>query len=503
LRIINMKGAMGKVKNEIAIIGLGAGDLNQLPLGVYKKLKQASLCLVRTMDHPVVKELAAEGVIFESFDEIYEKHQTFEKVYDEIAEILLKRAELEAIIYAVPGHPMVAEKTVQLLLEKGPERSISITIEGGQSFLDALFQAVRIDPIEGFQLLDGTSLSRDDLHTNQHIIIGQVYDSFVASEVKLTLMEKFPDDHEIFIVKAAGNKGEAVIKIALYELDRQMNQLSNLTSVYVPPFKNDAGRYQEFSMLREIISELRGPNGCPWDIKQTHESLKSYLIEEAYELIDAIDQKDIDGMIGELGDVLLQIMLHSQIAEDEGMFTIDDVVEGISAKMVRRHPHVFGDVKVNGTEDVLKNWQKIKDEEKAGETNKGKSLLDEVGKTLPSLIRGFELQKRAAKVGFDWKDVTGAWSKVKEEIAELEIEFKKDRNAEDIKNELGDLFFALVNVSRFYGIQPEEAMNATNRKFYNRFSYIETVVKQTGKSFSDYSLEELDRLWDEAKAKGY
>ncbi|RFU62650.1 bifunctional methyltransferase/pyrophosphohydrolase YabN [Peribacillus glennii] len=488
---------------EITIVGLGAGDLNQLPFGIYKRLKNSAKCLVRTLDHPVVSELAAEGVMFESFDQIYEKHDTFEKVYEEISEIVLDKAGLEEIIYAVPGHPMIAEKTVQLLLEKGPQRNTRIKIEGGQSFLDALFLAIKIDPINGFQLLDGTALSRDDLKTDQHMIIGQVYDQFTASDVKLALMEKLPDDHEVMIVKAAGSKDESIKKVALYELDRHMDELSNLTSVYVPPVKNEADRYKEFSKLREIIAELRGPNGCPWDKKQTHASLKPYLIEEAYELIDAIDEQDDEAMIGELGDVLLQVMLHSQIAEDEGMFSVDDVIEGISAKMVRRHPHVFGDVHVSGTEDVLKNWQEIKATEKSGNESKEKSLLDEVGKSLPSLVRGHELQKRAARVGFDWTDVTGALEKVKEEVAELEIELKMEHNIEKIKNELGDLFFALVNVARFNGIQAEEAMHATNRKFYNRFTYIENRVKQSGKSFKDFSLEQLDQFWEEAKTKGY
>ncbi|PLT32654.1 nucleoside triphosphate pyrophosphohydrolase [Bacillus sp. V5-8f] len=489
--------------NAITIIGLGAGDLDQLPLGVYKRLKNASNCLVRTMDHPVVNELAAEGLLFESFDKIYEKYDTFEMVYEEISEIVLDRAGQEDVVYAVPGHPMVAEKTVQLLLEKGPKRDIEIKMEGGQSFLDALFLAVKIDPIDGFQLLDGTALSRDDLKTDQHMIIGQVYDQFTASDVKLTLMEKLPDDHEVMIVRAAGSKDQTIKKVPLYELDRNMEELSNVTSVYVPPVTNEAHLYKEFSKLREIIAQLRGPDGCPWDKKQTHASLKPYLIEEAYELIDAIDDEDDESMIGELGDVLLQVLLHSQIAEDEGMFTIDDVVEEISAKMVRRHPHVFGDVKVSGTEDVLKNWQEIKAEEKLGKESNKKSLLYDVGKSLPSLIRGHELQKRAAKVGFDWPDIEGALEKVKEEVAELEIELKMDHNIEKIKNELGDLFFALVNVARFYGIQAEEAMNATNRKFYNRFTYIENRVKQSGKSFDDFSLDQLDQWWEEAKTKGY
>ncbi|MBL3645268.1 nucleoside triphosphate pyrophosphohydrolase [Bacillus sp. RHFB] len=488
--------------NEITIIGLGAGDLEQLPLGIYKKLVQTEQCYVRTADHPVIGDLKSEGINFTAFDGIYEKHDQFEDVYEEIAETLLHEASNRSVLYAVPGHPMVAEKTVQLLLEKGPALGIAIKLEGGQSFLDPLFQAVRIDPIEGFQLLDGTDLSPDDLHITQHMIIGQVYDAFSASDVKLTLMEKLPDDYEVYIVNAAGSSQEKVTKCALFELDRQM-ELSNLTSVYVPPVKDEALRYREFSKLRRVIAELRGPDGCPWDKKQTHESLKKYLIEEAYELIDSIDEGDDEGMVGELGDVLLQVMLHSQIGEDEGMFSIDDVIEGITAKMIRRHPHVFGDVEVNGEEDVLVNWQKIKEDEKGGESKVPKSILDGIEKSLPNLLRAEEYQKRAAKVGFDWDEVSEAWKKVREEVQELEEEIlSPNRDVERIKSELGDLFFAIVNISRYYDIQAEEAVYKANQKFHQRFTYIEECIQRADKKFEDYTLEELDSYWDEAKAKG-
>ncbi|MFD6438254.1 nucleoside triphosphate pyrophosphohydrolase [Peribacillus sp. NPDC060186] len=488
--------------NEITIIGLGAGDLDQLPFGIYKKLTKTKECFVRTIDHPVIVELTIEGIKFTAFDKVYEKHDQFEEVYEEISEALLQEAVNRSVLYAVPGHPMVAEKTVQLLLEKGPARGISIRLEGGQSFLDPLFQAVQIDPIEGFQLLDGTALSPDDLHIRQHMIIGQVYDAFSASNVKLTLMEKLPDDYEVYIVTAAGSSQEKVTKCALYELDRQM-ELSNLTSVYVPPVKEEALQYREFSKLRQIIAELRGPDGCPWDKKQTHKSLKKYLIEEAYELIDSIDAEDDMGMIGELGDVLLQVMLHAQIGEDEGMFTIDDVIEGITEKMVRRHPHVFGDVEVTGEEDVLVNWQKIKEEEKGSENNVPQSILDGIEKSLPNLLRAEEYQKRAAKVGFDWDEVSEAWKKVIEEVQELEDEIRNPNpDIDRIKSELGDLFFAIVNISRYYDIQAEEAVYKANQKFHQRFTYIEECIRREDKKFADYTLEELDSYWDEAKAKG-
>jgi tetrapyrrole methylase family protein / MazG family protein len=479
---------------RIIVIGLGAGDLNQLPYGVYKILTEQKNIYLRTKEHPIIAELEEVGHHFSSFDDVYEKNSEFSAVYEEISEALLAKAVDTTVVYAVPGHPLVAEKTVQLLLEKGKERGIEIEIAGGQSFLDAMFQALKIDPIDGFQLVDGTDLSRDMIRLNTHTIIGQVYDQFVASEVKLSLMEKLPDEYEVAIVTAAGSKSESIKWVPLYELDRE-TEVHNLTSVYVPPVKDEQVLYREFSTFRRIIADLRGPNGCPWDKKQTHESLKKYLIEEAYELIEAINNQDIDNMIEELGDVLLQVMLHAQIGEDDGYFSIEDVVEGISEKMVRRHPHVFGNVEAETEEEVLTNWQEIKQQEK-GITQK--SLLDGVGKGLPNLLKAKELQKEAAKVGFDWPDITPVLDKVNEELVELQ-DAKKTGRQNEIELEYGDLLFALVNVARHYKIDPEEALFKTNQKFSRRFRYIEEKVAASGRSFSDYTLEELDAFWIEAK----
>ncbi|MDZ5474323.1 nucleoside triphosphate pyrophosphohydrolase [Bacillus sp. 31A1R] len=484
--------------NSIHVLGLGAGDINQLPFGIYKLLKNTSEIYLRTESHPVVKDLKGEGIHFRSFDSVYEKYDSFEEVYEEITETLLKLAEKATVIYAVPGHPLVAERTVQLLLERGPQRKVEIKIGGGQSFLDAMFQALKIDPIEGFQLLDATALKRDEIHLKQHMIIGQVYDTYTASDVKLTLMEKLPYDYEVYIVTAAGSSEEEVRKVELYELDREVN-LNNLTSVYVPPVKDDTILYKEFSKFREIIAELRGPNGCPWDKEQTHKSLKKYLIEEAYELIEAIDKEDIDHMIEELGDVLLQIVLHAQIGEDEGYFTIDEVIQNVSEKMVRRHPHVFGQVHAETAEDVTRNWEEIKKEEKG---EKVETILDGIGTHLPNLMRAYEIQKRAKKVGFDWEHVDHAWEKVTEEINEFKSELEDEGKSESITKEFGDILFAIVNIARFYNINPEEALFGTNQKFINRFSYIEEKVKESGKNFENFNLEELDRFWEEAKEKG-
>ncbi|MBS4225046.1 nucleoside triphosphate pyrophosphohydrolase [Lederbergia citrea] len=483
---------------QIIIIGLGAGDLEQLPLGIYKKLKNAEQLFLRTKEHPAVSELIDEGISFDSFDAIYEKHDHFEAVYEEITNTLLNKAATTDITYAVPGHPMVAEKTVQLLLERGPEQGINIIVLGGHSFLDSLFTAVKADPVEGFQLLDGTSLRKEDIRINQHIIIAQVYDAFVASDVKLTLMEKYPDDYEVMIVTGAGSSYEKIRKVPLYELDRQV-ELDNLTSLYVPPVTSRELAYKEFSTLRDIIAELRGPDGCPWDKKQTHTTLKKYLIEEAYELLDAIDRDDIDNMIEELGDVLLQVMLHAQIGEDDGMFSIEDVIESISEKMVRRHPHVFGEATANNPEEVVANWEKIKASEKNIKADV--SLLSKSEKGLPALLKAYDYQKIAAKVGFDWSQAEEAWKKVKEEMQEFELELAKG-NKEEQLHELGDLLFAVVNVARLLGFHPEEALQASNEKFYRRFSYVEEKVRESGKPFKEFNLEALDQLWDVAKKEG-
>lgn len=485
---------MGK---SIEILGLGAGDLEQLPFGVYKKLKSAKHVYLRTKEHPVVDELVHEGLNYTSFDSIYEKHDQFEEVYQEIVQTLLQKANGEQVTYVVPGHPLVAERTVQLLLEYGPKDDIDIIIGGGQSFVDALFQSLKIDPVDGFQLLDGTSLHSNQLQIDQHMFISQVYDQFVASNIKLTLMERLPDDYEVVIVSAAGSSNERLERVPLYELDRKVT-LDNLTSVYVPPVQDEQILLKNFSKLQEIIAVLRGPNGCPWDKEQTHESLKKYLIEETYEVIEAIDSGDIDHLVEELGDVLLQVMLHAQIGEDEGYFAIDDVIEALSTKMIRRHPHVFGNRVVEDSEEVLRNWQEIKKQEK-GETET--SLLDGISMSMPNLLRAYEIQKKAAKVGFDWQEITPALEKVKEELEEFENEIKT-ASLVNAKKEFGDILFAFVNVARFLKIHPEEALFETNEKFIRRFGYIEEKVKNSEKPIEDHSLEELDRFWDEAKSKG-
>ncbi|MCT6902452.1 MAG: nucleoside triphosphate pyrophosphohydrolase [Lactobacillus sp.] len=280
----------------------------------------------------------------------------------------------------------------------------------------------------------------------------------------------------------------------LYELDKSV-EVNNLTTVYVPPVKSQEESLRDWTTFRQIIATLRGPNGCPWDQKQTHESLKKYLLEEAHEYLAAVDAEDDFAMIEELGDVLLQVFLHAQIGEDQGYFTLEDVLASISKKMIRRHPHVFGDVAVEDADDVVANWEAIKAEEK--ETS-DKPLLDEEYRASSALQTAYNYQKRAAKVGFDWPDVEGAWDKFTEEWQEFRHEVTKGSNASRL-DEFGDVLFTLVNLARFYKLSPEEAMLHANEKFARRFGYVEQQVKASGKPFSDFTLEQLDAFWNEAK----
>lgn len=476
------------MKNKIEIIGLGAGDLDQLQLGIYKKLTTANAPIwVRTKDHPVVEQLSQEGVVFKGFDAYYEREDAFEKVYDHIVETLLEKAKEQSMIYAVPGHPMLAEQTVQLLLK---QTDVSIEVIGGQSYLDDLFTALKIDPIDGFQFVDGTSFERNQLNYQQHIIFCQVYDRYVASEVKLNLLEDLPADYPITIVEAAGSAAEVLTTIPLHALDHSL-EVGNLTSVYIPPVPKDMLNHT-FSRLREVISVLRGPNGCSWDQAQTHETLRRYLIEEVYEAIDAIDAQDDEAIIEELGDILLQVMLHSQIGEDADYFTIDDVIRGITNKMIYRHPHVFN----HSTGDISKSW----DELKVAEKGEKSSILGDIPTALPSLAKAFTLQKKAAKVGFDWDDVNDIWLKLDEELIEVKEAIEK-QNVDEIEAELGDVLFVLANLARHYQINPEIALNRTNKKFISRFAYIEQKLIEKGKDIQATSLKEMDHYWDEAKGR--
>lgn len=348
--------------HTIYIFGLGPSHLGAISKDVYETVTKQDKLYLRTLQHPAAEELNGMDLKIESFDSIYEQYdEDFEQVYPKIVEILMEEAEKQDVYYGVPGHPAVAEKTVQLLLNA----DVSVKIIGGQSFLDDLFAAVKIDPIDGFQLVDSFNLDADQLIPNNHLIIMQVFHSFIASDVKLALMEIYPDEHQIAVVDAAGSKEEKVSWLPLYELD-YFEGVHNLRSVYVPPLERDEAIHS-FTTLQSYVDEVFGENGDVWVKELSGEDLLEYFQEELDELKEAYANDDIENVIEEIGDLLVQILYQTAAGESECLFSFEEVLAEVNKKVRRRHPHVFDGVKAETPEEVDALWQEIKRKEKRGE----------------------------------------------------------------------------------------------------------------------------------------
>lgn len=481
---------------KITVVGLGPGSEEHITLTALRELKSHERVYLRTEKHPTVSLLEKEGIQFQTFDTFYEKIEDFDGVYDRIVQELIMAAKESDILYAVPGHPYVAESTVQKLIRAAETAQIETIIHPAMSFLDVMLPVVGLDPVSGFKLMDGLQLDEQEPDPSTANIITQVYDPFIASQVKLRLMDYYHDDQEIYVVKGAGIPTvERVERLPLYQLDR-LDWVDYLTSVYIPRIDTLEKKYYNMNNLIEVMETLRSKDGCPWDIEQDHQSLKPYLIEEAYEVLEAIDLKDDFLLEEELGDLLLQVVFHSQIAKERQAFTMKDVIRGIAEKLIFRHPHVFKGVTANNSEEALESWEERKREEK--EISSYTESMELIPKHLPALMKAYKIQKKAAQVGFDWDTIEDTSKKVYEELKELEEAAEKG-STKEILEEGGDLLFAVVNLLRFLKIEPEEALNATNRKFINRFSYIETSAQKAGKDMKNMTLEEMDLLWEEAK----
>ncbi|MBE3592189.1 MAG: nucleoside triphosphate pyrophosphohydrolase [Thermoanaerobacter sp.] len=488
--------------NKLFIVGLGPGSPDTITVGVLEKMKSADKVFLRTEKHPIVSYLKEQGIIFETFDKIYEKSMTFEEVYEDIArEIKDIARKYRNVVYAVPGHPHVAEKSVEYILNFCKDcADISVEIIPAVSFIDAIISDFKIDPIYGLKIIDALSLDTQKPDKRCHNIVVQIYDKFVASEAKLKLSEIYGDNYLVTLIKNAGINGRQVIEtMPLYMIDR-IDWIDYLTSLYIPPVQKIFQEKYDIYDLLEIMRILRSEKGCPWDKKQTHQSLEKYLVEESYELIDAIEKESEDKMAEELGDVLLQVVFHSQIAKERGTFNFCDVVDGICKKMIWRHPHVFGTVELKTSKAVLEKWDELKREEK--NLNSYTEILKDVPKHMPALIRSYKVQEKAAKVGFDWERVEDAISKVYEELEELK-EVYKGKNKEKIVEEVGDLIFAVVNVARFLDVEPESATHNTVEKFIKRFEYIEKTAAKNGQKLDEMTLNDMDKLWNEAKMNNF
>jgi tetrapyrrole methylase family protein/MazG family protein len=478
----------------ITIVGLGPGDVEDLTRRAWRALERASVVYLRTMRHPCVPNLP-EGPTYESFDSVYETVERFEDVYATIVGRLLDMSKAGDVVYAVPGDPLVAESTVTRLLLEARTHGIPVEVISGVSFIEPTLALLGVDALDGLQLYDAltvAALHHPPLNPDTPALLAQVYSRAVASDVKLTLMNEYPDDFEVALIHAAGTGSGRAEWLPLYEMDRR--DVNHLTSLYVPA----RGGMTSFEQFQEIIAHLRAPEGCPWDRKQTHESLRKYLIEESHEVLEAIDAGDMPALAEEMGDLMLQVLLHTQIAIEDGDFKMGDVLGAINNKLIRRHPHVFGEVEANTPDEVVTNWDALKKQEQTEKGSKRESLLDGVPKTLPALLQAHEYQAKAAKVHFDWPKVDFVIDKVREEIDEVLAAQGEAEQAE----EMGDLLFVIVNWARWLGVEPETALREANAKFYKRFRFIEQALAERGRTPAESSLDEMDALWNDAKASG-
>ncbi len=469
--------------SELTIIGLGPNGWERIPPSIREILLDPNWeIVVRTVRHPAASTLASLRSV-KPCDDIYHSCGSFEQVYDGIVERVLVSGE--RVIYAVPGSPFVGELAVSRLRARAAEEGISVQVIAGESFLDVIWDLVEIDPLaDGFRLLNGHDLP-DPLVFDRPTVIGQVDTPLMLGEVAARLSRALPEETMVTVVVAAGGPDETVVRARPDEIDQ--NMAGDLTSLFVP--KTVAGWYGVFETMRRLRVE------CPWDRKQTHRSLVRYLVEETFELVGALsllgqDEDDFGAYAEveeELGDLLLQILFHTVIAEESGGFRADDVAEQLRRKLVRRHPHVFGDVSAPDAETVKTNWDKIKRGEKGKVSS---SLMDGVPAGLPGISRSAEVQRRAGKVGFDWHDPEAVIEKILEEIDEV----RGATTEEERYHELGDLAFSVVNLARHLKVEPETALMAAAQRFEDRFRAMEDLGSLEG-----LSLEQLDALWERVK----
>ena len=476
---------------SIIVVGLGPGDGRFLTRQAWQTLTTAEAVYLRTRRHPAVVDLP-DGVTIHSFDHLYETAESFDEVYAEIVSQLLQLGREQEVVYAVPGHPFVGEATVTGLVVAAESEGMQVDVLPGISFVESVLSALKLDGLDGLQLFDAIELTNfhyPPVNPDVPLLLGQVYNRLLASEVKLLLTAVYPDEHPIQLVHMAGTDEQLVESMPLYEMDRSQN-IGHLTSLFVFPLPYRAS----LATLAETVAVLRSPEGCPWDQEQTPQSMRSGFLEEASEVLAALDANDSDNLCEELGDVLYHLVMQTQMAAEMADFTLSDVIAGIEAKLKHRHPHVWGDWRVADSAEVVRNWEMIKQQEK-GQT--AASLLDGVPETLPALAHSQKLQQRVRKVGFDWPDIAGVYAKVDEEMAEL----KAADSIEHQREELGDLLFVLVNVAHWLGLDAEAALREANMKFDGRFRLVEHLAKTRQLKLADLEIDTLEELWQEAKRK--
>ncbi len=465
----------------ITVIGLGknAGDLSLNAVNALKKASRVFLKSEQFASSKILKDLEIE---FESLDRLFETAEDFDALNESIVCVLQEAAKKEDVCYCVDSSG-TDDTSVRLLAD----REIAFSVYPAASKADHIL--AKVGGETGAQIFSAWRFVEKDVYVNaQPLVIYDLDSEFLAEEVKLKLAETVGDERKVLFFD-----GEKCREIFVYELDRQ-EHYDHQSALFLPRVSLTARLRFCFDDLLEIMDVLRSPNGCPWDREQTHESIRMNLIEEAYELAEAIDEADDLMMSEETGDVLLQAVFHAVIAQDRGAFSVTDVLSELCGKLVFRHSHIFASDSAADSQAALDTWEKNKQTEKGQDTVS--RAISDIAATLPQLMRAQKVQKKAAKVGFDWETVDGAAEKVKEELSEVLASEGENR-----ANEVGDLLFAVVNVARFCHCDAEYVLKCATDKFARRFRFVEERILAEGKKLSDCTLAEMDALWDEAKRK--
>ena len=483
----------------VTVVGLGPGPVGLVTQETIEAISSSTTRFVRTTRHPSAT-LVGNAV---SFDDEYERHDTFAEVYAAIAARVADAAlKNGSALYAVPGSPGVLEDGVRRLLA---DERLEVRVLSAVSFLDLAWLRLGIDPVDaGVRLVDAHRFAESAANSAGPFLVAQCHADWVLSEIKLA-HESARGDERVTVLHHLGLADERVLETTWDDLDRLERShglvVDHLTSLYVPQLAEPVAG--EMARLHALARTLR--EQCPWDREQTHASLVRYLIEETYEVVDALNALDEDdpstdeALIEELGDLLYQIEFHTTIAEQQGRFSLADVARTTHEKLVRRHPHVFGDVQATNAGDVVTTWDEIKRAERAAKiVDDAPDFFAGVSRAAPSLSLAQKLQKRAAEVGFDWPDVHGASAKLDEEIGELRVAAQGGDPAV-VRMELGDVLFSVVNVARKLGLDAETALRDAADKFVARFARVQQLAAQRGMDLASSDLAQLDSLWDEAK----
>ena len=473
----------------ITLLGLGPGDPGLITQDASNWLNNINTVYVMTNQQLPISVFPAHLKII-ALEPVHEDSDQIENISNDIVEKVISLGkEPPGVTYAVPGTPLVANSTCLEITQRAENEGIPLQIIDGVSFFEPTFRILRINPFSNLVLVDGINLlshKTPGFSPSAPVLITQMNSSFIAEKVKEILVSVYPKEHPVILVYRAGTKEETIEKCTLDAIETSQ-LLGSFSTLYVPPLSP----YASFESFQEVIARLRAPDGCPWDRAQTHNSLRPFLLEETYETLDALDREDLRDLEEELGDLFLQIMLHAQIASENGDFNIHQVIEGISNKLVRRHPHVFSEVEVDDVRGVIKNWEAIKAEERRENDKPEKNgMLDGVPIALPALLQAQELIERAKRVGLT------QWMEEGERACVLAL-ISEIRQAGPDKQEglLGEILFVLAAAANQHEIDAESALRKSLTNFRDRFKKMELFALELGKPIVDFTEDERNRLW--------